>query len=189
MSRVLLGVFISLCFLSKQANSQSYGLSEEQTVTVTGTSTLHDWKVTVSDVDGFPTQLDLSQPISEFTFSAAVNSMDGGRGASMNGKIQKALKSDIHPNITFSQSGESSPSKTNGNEIAISIDGQLFIAGNEKNITLSIEGIIENDKLILSGSYPLTMSEFEIDPPSAMFGQIQTNDEVEVQFEVIFLKQ
>tara|TARA_B100000497_G_scaffold114447_1_gene137044 strand:+ start:1283 stop:1855 length:573 start_codon:yes stop_codon:yes gene_type:complete len=170
-----------------QLNAQEYKLSEAQSVNVVGTSTLHDWKVTVPKAEGFPISIDINSPLPEFTFKAEVKTMDGGRGASMNTKIYKALKSVEHPEIVYHQT-EVSPVEKDGNEIIIISKGTLSIAGVENKVNLKIQGNLDGDQLVLNGKCLLKMTDYNIDPPSAMFGQIETDDEIEVVFEINYLK-
>jgi len=44
----------------------------------------------------------------------------------------------------------------------------------------------DNSKLSFKGTLPLKLSDFNIEPPSAMFGQIVTGDEITLNFELSF---
>ena len=95
--------------LSLSMKAQSFQLAKDSasTITVTGTSTLHGWTVAVNEIQDIPQELIISgddkNTIDSFAFGVVVSSMDGGRGASMNAKITKALQATAHPIITYQQ--------------------------------------------------------------------------------------
>lgn len=177
---ILLFSCISLC------GQQVYTITDQQSVSVKGESTLHDWKVSVSDISGLPESIDISNTLPAFTFTAAVSSMDGGRGASMNEKIQDALKNEEYPSITYTQNGVAEIT-TDNDTLSIASKGMIKIAGIEKEITLTMKGHYNPNEITLMGSFPFKMSEFDIDPPTAMFGQIETKDEISVEVEITYM--
>ena len=175
--------------------AQTYTLDVDSAaqITVTGTSTLHGWTVAVKEVQDIPSELILSgeneNTIDSFAFSVVVSSMDGGRGASMNAKITKALQAAAHPNIQYQQTepavmGELDDS---GNFKLLS-KGILKMVGLEKAVEIEVMGQKTETGIILKGSQPLTFSEFDIEPPSAMFGQIVCGDDIAVHFEFRYVQ-
>ncbi len=183
----------SLCLiisvvLTNLTIAQSYNLAADSSkqITVTGTSTLHGWTVTAKEVQDIPTTLVITEQntIDSFSFGVVVNSMDGGRGASMNKKITGALQAAEHPIITFQQSEPAAISEidSDGN-FTLTSKGMLKMVGLEKAIEIIVNGKKTDNGLILKGSKPLTFSQFDIEPPSAMFGQIVCGDDIAVNFE------
>ena len=176
--------------------AQTYQLVTDSTVStinVTGTSTLHGWTVAVNEIQDVPQELVLSgdheNTIDSFAFGVVVSSMDGGRGASMNAKITKALQATAHPVITYQQNEPAiiTDIDTDGNFKLIS-KGNLSMVGLEKAVEIEVMGQKTEDGIILKGSKPLKFSEFEIEPPSAMFGQIVCGDDIAVNFEFRYKK-
>lgn len=174
------------------ALAQSYNLATDSStqITVTGTSTLHGWTVAVNEVKDVPTALTVSEnSIDSFSFSVVVNSMDGGRGASMNKKITGALKATEHPIITFEQNGIAILSDTDATgNFTLTSKGLLKMAGLEKEVEIEVTGQKTENGITLKGSKPLTFSQFDIEPPSAMFGQIVCGDDIAVNFEFRYIK-
>ncbi len=170
--------------LSGQSNDY---IIDEVTVTIRGSSSLHDWTVECGEVIEYPQEISLTQGtegvLNNFGFKVAVKSMDGGRGASMNDKIYKALMSDSHPYISFAQTQPASYTLSDSGKINLQSTGLLKMAGQEKVINVSVTGLIEQNTLSFNGSHAMKLSEYAIDPPSAMFGQIQTKDDIFVHFE------
>jgi len=182
---------ISCIVLSITIQAQTYQLVKDSTVStinVTGTSTLHGWTVAVNEVQDVPTTLALSgvdtMVIDSFSFGVVVSSMDGGRGASMNAKITKALQATSHPIIRYQQNEPSliGDIDDTGN-FKLTSKGILKMVGLEKAIEIEVMGQKTAEGIILKGSKPLKFSEFDIEPPSAMFGQIVCGDDIAVNFE------
>ncbi len=168
----------------------TYPTDSLPSISITGTSTLHGWTVTAGEVTDFPTSLTFSleesQTIDSFSFAVAVMSLDGGRGASMNGKIQGALQATTSPRIVYTQTQPATLVKQEEQWI-LNSTGTLAMAGKEKDISVAVELEEQNGSLIFKGRKDLKMSDFEMTPPSAMFGQIQTNDAITVHFRFGYL--
>ncbi len=145
-------------------------------VVVSGTSTLKDWSAQTSAVTGSMT-LDSTGQIKAVDLSFDSNSLDGGRGADMNSKIEKALKSDEYPQIRF-HSDQVQP----GGSSTFSSTGKVMIAGVEKEITVAVERNLNN----FAATKDLKLSDFSIKPPTAMFGQIVCHDDITLSFELAF---
>ena len=104
----------------------------------------------------------------------------------MDKKAHDALKEKKSPEIKFALN------KNNNVRISgtsANFTGLLTVAGKTKEVSLSAQFDIENpQKFLVSGSVPIKMSDFGIDPPTAMMGTIKTHDEVVVQFNLEFQK-
>jgi polyisoprenoid-binding protein YceI len=162
-------------------------------INVTGTSSLTDWTVTCAEVQDVPNMLtfDHTNPgqIQEFSFKVPVEGMDGGRGSSMNDKILEAFKATEHPFIQYQQTTPATVVSTGENGVyAITSSGSLTMAGTSKSVTISCTGTLSGENLVIRGNHNLRMSDFEMTPPSAMFGQIKTNDDVVISYEFQYLK-
>jgi hypothetical protein len=180
----------SFCYTVK---AQAWQLAPDSAaqVFVTGTSSLTDWKVTSSDVTGVPEQLvfsDDEKQITSFGFKVPIEGMDGGRGSSMNDKILTAFKSAENPFVEYNQTEPANVTKS-GNTYTITSTGTLSMAGTSKTITVVSTGVVKNGVLIITGFQGVKMSDFNMTPPSAMFGQIKTHDDVVVNYEFRYLKQ
>lgn len=181
--------------LSLSAQEQTFVIDPEAPyeVYVDGTSTLHDWTAQVGTVKDYPARLTLAPAsggtVASFGFKAEVNSMDGGRGSTMNGKIQKALKSDAHPDIVYEQAGPARITTMPDGQLKLQSSGSLSMAGVKKDVTVEVMGMLNGGKLVFKGSKALKMSDFNIEAPSALFGQIQTYDDITVHFTFNYVMQ
>lgn len=168
-------------------------MTEDSKISITGTSTLHDWKAAVNEFegscqleDGLNTSPEKGLALSTIQLSFKGETIDGGRGPAMNGKIMKALKVTEHPQITF-EAAEASITDVSGKGFTITTTGKLNIAGVDQEITMNLEGSKNDDNsYTFVGSKALKMTDFQITPPSAMFGQIETKDDITINFELQF---
>ena len=187
-------IVLLLCFncLVLGAQNNNYTAKDTiPTISITGTSTLHDWKVQAGSVTNYPDTLvvDVKEGanLTGFSFTVEVVSLDGGRGAAMNNKIQTAFNIAENPTITFTQKEAAILTKSEEG-YQLSATGLLNMAGTEKTITVDAFAYKEEGELVLKGSKDLKMSDYGMTPPSAMFGQIQTKDDITVHFEFVYVQ-
>ncbi|BFP39882.1 hypothetical protein FGF1_07270 [Flavobacteriaceae bacterium GF1] len=184
--------------LSSLANGQSiFILDEEGTkIHVDGSSNVSDWQL---DVQGFQGELQVndsvplelgSKFISKLTFSAPADKMTGGRGPIMDKKVQNALKFEQYPQVNYAAISNE-VTEANGNEVTMVFHGILKMAGEEKNIDVNVKAQLSNDgkTLKMQGSKPLKLSAFNIERPTAFFGQLSTDDDITIQLDLTFIKQ
>lgn len=181
-------IAFALCiFLFSQiaAQEQTYQV-QDFTISILGASTLHDWKVATNEIAEYPEAIIIDEElqVKDFGFKVPVDGMDGGRGPSMNKKIKKALKSTEHPFVIFTQTQAIAIENIDGS--TMSTTGLLTIAGVEKEITIEVIASKNEGQLVFTGKYPMKMSDFDIEPPTAMFGQIVTKDDITIEFELIY---
>ncbi len=91
-----------------------------------------------------------------------------------------AFKASDHPEITFELSSaeviEPGKLKTTGN---------LTLAGVTNEIEMEVTfNELEDGRMHVVGSYGFNMTEFEIDPPTALFGRFRVADPVVVHFDL-----
>ncbi|MBX2970467.1 MAG: YceI family protein [Cyclobacteriaceae bacterium] len=163
-------------------------------LTITGTSSLHDWQCTVEQYTGVLQAVYTSNEFSDIrslSFSATVNSIrsikeDGSYyEKGMDKNVYRAMKSDQHPSLTFSLSKVNSITPA-GREYQIQVTGNLRMAGVTKPVSFSAVGRVEQGGMVFEGKVPLKMTDYSIDPPTALFGTIKTGNEVDVHFKMVF---
>ena len=163
-------------------SQENYTLSSESVLTVDGSSTLHDWTVTANTCNG-SLNID-AQVFKDISFEAEVISIKSTRGATMDKKTHNALKKEEHPKVMFS--AEDVTFSEGDNQ---SISGKLNVAGVEKDVVLvaSIKNSAGN--IQLTGNYKITLQDYNMEPPTAMFGSIVVGDDVTVNFDLVFAKE
>lgn len=163
-------------------------------LTITGTSSLHDWQCTVEQYTGVLQAVYTSNEFSDLrslSFSATVNSIrsikeDGSYyEKGMDKNVYRAMKSDQHPSLTFSLTKVNSIAPA-GRDYQIQVTGNLRMAGVTKPVSFSALGRIEQGGMVFEGKVPLKMTDYSIDPPTALFGTIKTGNEVDVHFKMVF---
>ncbi len=153
-------------------------LSSESKLTIDGTSTVHDWTVTANTLEG-SLLMEGNSP-KELDFQVVVADIKSERGATMDKKMHAALQKESHPNVLFKL-------REVGGESILS--GKLSIAGTSQQVAIKGKIDISDSGMIISGTQDIVLKDFEIDPPTAMFGQVVVGDKVTVKFELVFEKE
>ncbi len=158
--------------------------------TVFGTSNVHDWKIQSHDLLGrisFNAPTDASvkslfkavDGLNEGEFRLNVRSLHGGRPG-MDSVLYDALKAAMYPEIHYSSLSVNLES-TSGSTDTLNTLGLLTVAGVSKRMRVNVQITQTSDGNIrLSWERLLLMSEFDIQPPTALLGMIRAGDEVRV---------
>jgi polyisoprenoid-binding protein YceI len=175
-------ISLSLLFITLVGVAQNYRISGTPLITIAGTSTIHDWTMTSNqatiqatfdlDVNGAPAK------VSSLTVNIPAESLKSGKGA-MDKNAYSSLKTDKNKQITFQLTTAVINGKTIDNT------GNLTIAGTTKPIQVQTTFEIQGDgSLKFKGSKKIIMTEFNVEPPSFMFGSVKTGDEITLSFEI-----
>ncbi len=107
----------------------------------------------------------------------------------MNEDFYHALKAEDYPYIQFQLIDAAPAAKdpvTGTESMHLYVAGHLSIAGTARTIQVTVQGKqLSNGMYQATGKIPLKMSDFGIDPPTAIFGLIQANDKITVHFNLI----
>lgn len=186
--KVLLSVSVLFFFSFVYWTAVDYSITDDFTVKVKGSSNVHDWESNVEKLIGegsFSFAEDGSVFIEKCKVSIPVKSIKSTKGSIMDKKTWRALEADNHPNITYQLTKFSPVSKLNSGFTATAT-GQLSIAGTTKTIKMNITGKeLNNDILEITGTKALKMTDFGIDPPTALLGTMTTGDEVTIEFRIV----
>lgn len=155
---------------------------------------MSDWTVSTSNVKGellFKWDNNKTDviPAGEITMAEVhvdVASIHSERGETMDNKMYKALKRDDYPIIHFVLGDVVQFKKETQRADSIVASGAISIAGVTRNISFQMKVSYEKKNWVFTGKKSLKMSDFDIEPPSAMFGQIMTGDEIEIGVNLIF---
>lgn len=161
------------------------------TFTVAGTSSLHEWESDVTQVNATGQMIvegTMLKTIDNFTVTIPVKGIKSSKGSIMDKKTWGALDNDKHPNITFKLTKVNTIDQS-GDSHTIKVTGNLTIAGKTKAINMNVKGkVIGTSGLQFEGSKDLKMSDFGIDPPTALMGTLKTGDDITVKFTVKMAK-
>ncbi|HER41035.1 MAG TPA: YceI family protein, partial [Salinimicrobium catena] len=98
------------------------------------------------------------------------------------------LDTDKHKRITYELTNVKNLDCTSNSSCKITTSGYLTIAGTKKPVDLTFDAKVTGNQITLSGSKKIKMTDYKVDPPTAMFGTITTGDEVNIKFEAAYSK-
>jgi polyisoprenoid-binding protein YceI len=166
-------------------SQESYKISPKSTLKVDGTSTMHDWSMQSSAVQG-TVAVDLQggkiNSIKQANLKLAAESLKSGKDA-MDKNAYKALNTGKHKDISFVLNSIKSLEQLNGTTRIIAL-GTITIAGKSKAETIELMGKTDKGVISLQGSKAIRMSEYGVEPPSFMFGSVTTGDAVTIHFNI-----
>jgi len=183
-------ILVSLVFLTfSAAQAQTLKMvAKVSSVTVAGTSNLHDWESTSKEVAGdlvIATDAKSGKIIQSLVVKLPVKTIKSGKGM-MDNKTYDAFDSDKNPLITF-QLTDASALKVTGKDVETTVSGNLNMAGAVKKISFKSTGtILADGSFQFKGTVPLKMSDFKMKPPTALLGTLKTGDAITIKFDVIF---
>jgi YceI-like domain len=177
-----------LAFSASATGQTKYQSAGGVKLVIEGTSNLHDWDITsdkgtcsaVFEINnsGIPTG------ISALNFSVPAESLKSEHKA-MDKNTYKALGTDKYNSISFVAASASIRPAGGANYLLVA-KGKLTISGVAKDVVLTATGVMNPDKSITySGTYQLKMTDFKVDPPTAMFGTIKTGNSITVKFNLV----
>ena len=178
---LVFGLILSICF---SANAQYTLNANTSNMYIDGTSSLHDWTETVEDMSG-SLNIDLAEnaisKVKMLSISIPVKSIKSGKSG-MDKNTYVALNSEEFPNIKFALKSYAKDENT------LSLTGNLTISGTTKSVKINSSYEVKENSLEIEGKHTFKMTEFEVDPPTAMMGTIKTGDEITIRFNLVFDK-
>lgn len=187
-------IFLFALILVVGSNSLSsqvltFQSTERSKVIIEGTSSLHDWQME-SSLDNCKLRIkdlpsDGTLELVEVEFSLPVTQLKSEH-KNMDANAHKALKVKDFPNIRFEINRHQ--------EMVIDVAGKkneivgiLEIAGVKKEVVLEVIGRLNSaSQLVFEFSTPIQMEDFNVKPPSFMFGAVTTGSSVLASFEMYF---
>lgn len=186
---LVIGSFLVMVFTANTTFAQTYNVNNAASkVKVEGTSNVHDWEMTAENLQGsMKVQMTDGQlvQIDDIKFTVVAESLKSGKGG-MDKNAYKAINTDKHKTITYQLQKVNNLDCTSKSSCKVTTTGALTIAGTKKNVEIIFDAKVSGDKIVLSGEKKIKMSEFNVDPPKAMFGTITTGDDLNIKFEVAF---
>ncbi|MBL7845182.1 MAG: YceI family protein [Cyclobacteriaceae bacterium] len=158
---------------------------KQNKMSVTGSSTLHEWESEVTQVESSGTlTLDGSQltAIKDVVVKMPVTGIKSTKGKTMDNKTYEAFNADKNPTIQYRLTS----AKVSGSgEFTIVANGNLTMAGATKPIEITAKAkVLGNGDVQITGSQKLNMKDFNMTPPTAMMGTIKVGEEVTVKFDI-----
>jgi hypothetical protein len=169
------------------AFAQTKYSSKTLSLTVSGTSTLHDWDMK-SSVGTFEANFTLNAAgaittVNGLNFTTKAEGLKSGHEA-MDKNAYKALKVDKASNITFT-SNAATITNLDATNFTVKSTGKLTIAGTTLDAEIVATCKVNADKSIsVMGSKKISMKEFNMAPPTFMMGTIKTGNDVTLKFDL-----
>jgi polyisoprenoid-binding protein YceI len=159
---------------------------------IEGTSTIHDWSCKATtldasiDVDASAVQLAAAAPklLKRVQVKVPVQSLKCGHGG-MDNNMYKALKADQAPEISYIMATFDAVDAEEKSDFTLKTVGTLIVAGKENSVTVDVQAHRLADGTIkATGTVPMKMTDFGIQPPTALFGRIKAGNDVKVKFDL-----
>jgi len=178
-------MFAALVLLANTLQAQqNFTLNGNSELKVTGTSTIHDWdmvstagqsgKATMKLDNGKITELKTLQ------LTMPVSTLKSGRSG-MDKNAYEALNAKAHPNVQFQLTEVLSITDN-----TIKAKGKLTVAGTTKNVPMDVNYKVTGNTVQFTGNQDIKFTQFNISPPTAVFGTIKTGDDLTLSFNATF---
>lgn len=191
-------LFVSLLFQVAPASAQGSArllLNEESRLWIEGSSSVNTFACEARQLSGEGTHLS-PPPSTDGTpvvhparaaVSVPVRAFECGRKR-MNQDLYATLRASVYPEIRYevdSVTVAAAPDSATG-LYRLWVVGRLTIGDTERRLETAFEGEpLPDGRLRARGSQPLMMTDFGIEPPSALFGLIQARDHIVIRFDLV----
>lgn len=181
---IMLIALVWLPFVNGPQNK--FQISDNSTITIAGTSTLHDWTMDSKTVKG-TADIELTggeiTAMNEVVLEIPVESLKSGKGA-MDKNAYEAMNTKKYPTILFKAKGFDKAAITNGKS-TMEVTGDLTIAGKTRTEKILVEYKTDNKgNLVVSGSKAIKMTDYGVTPPEVMFGTVKTGNDLNITFNI-----
>lgn len=159
---------------------------KESSLVINGTSTLHDWDSKAEKTEAYILLNNTPNQIEKLYLDVVVESIANSKGSKMMDNLtHKALKSKDFPKISYSFLNAEVLQEVEDNR-ELELIGDLTIAGKKNRVAIKTQIIKTGSEIILKGSHKLLMTDYGVEPPTALFGTVKTGDEITVEFLIKF---
>lgn len=168
-----------------------YSSKNNITMSVSGTSTMHDWVMKSTSGDCVATFTEDAKgsltDVTAFTFTVSSKALKSGKDG-MDKNAYKALKADKNPTITATLKSADVVAKDAKN-YTIKAVVKLTIAGKTLETDLIAQAKHINDNSYsITGEKKISMKDYGMEPPSFMLGAVKTGNDVTIHFDVVLNK-
>jgi polyisoprenoid-binding protein YceI len=187
--RIIRILFIAAALVSTLATSaQIIRKNTAFIIKVSGSSNMHDWTMEAKS-GSIEANLNLTSNVS---YLAGIQSLSltipvknlKSESSLMDSRAQDALKADKFKDITFKLL-TATPVSNSANKSQFKVTGQLTICG----VTRQVDMVANSQKaadgsVIITGQQKLKMTQFNVRPPSFMFGAMKVTDDLTIDYTV-----
>lgn len=192
---ITIATFLFLSAVSVDAQVRFLPVPQESRLWIEGTAKPVDFVCTSENVDGFglvrsqaPNEpgivMAASRGETEIEVRIPVQRMDCGK-ARMNRDFRNALKADQYDEIIF-RFNYAERDDANENAIRFIVTGDLTVAGVTRTVEVPVDGVqMQDESFRIRGQRTIRMTDFNVEPPTALMGLIQADDELTVHFDIL----
>lgn len=174
--------FVSLFALSINALAQAnYQLGPKPDLKVTGTSTLHDWEMVSTQAQGEAVLVQQDgklKGIQKLSVTMQAESLKSGKNA-MDKNTYAALETKKHKDVRFVLTDISSTGSNTWNA-----KGNFTIAGVTQPASFEVRSSPSGTGYNFQGKHAFKLTNYKIDPPTALMGTVKTGNEVVIHFNI-----
>lgn len=181
-----------LLWIPANVMAQTNYHSKSATITIKGTSNVHDWEMKAANGHTEATftinTAGKVTAITSLSFKLAVKSLKSDH-TGMDNNTYKALKEKANPNMTFVLTS-GTITETSANNYLIKCNGQLTIAGKTNQTEIMATGVYNpaDKSFVVSGLKKMKMTDYGVAPPKALLGTIKTGNEVIIGYTLKFTR-
>jgi hypothetical protein len=168
-------------------NAQNIRKNSAFIIKVSGSSNLHDWSMEAKS-GSIEANLNLASNVSylagiqSLNFTVPVKNLKSTEGSLMDSRAYDALKADKFSTITFKLL-TAAPTSTDNNKSQFKVTGELTICGVTKEIEMTANSTKNADgSVIITGQQKIKMTQFNVRPPSFMFGALKVTDNLTIDY-------
>jgi polyisoprenoid-binding protein YceI len=180
----------SLSEIAAAGDEVIYQPSPESFIRIEGSSNVNEFTCTSDRVNGHARVSPNADGTEDTHVEVAlpVRGLDCGK-RQMNRDLFRTLKADEHPEIQFeliqayivgtAQGGD-------GNSYQIRVEGHLTVAGSTRFIVFDTTGEMQaGNRYSIKGKKDILMTDFGLEPPTALLGLVKARDKLVVHFELL----
>lgn len=157
-------------------------LQSSHSLTIKGTSNLHDWQSKATAVKSTGTAVFANNALTDiknFSVVVPVKKIESGKDL-MDTKTFEAFNEPKNPNITFTCSDATIAGST------VTLKGNLTMNGVTLPATVVAQSKWANGQLTLTGTHTVDMVTFKMRPPEAVMGTIKVGPKVTLSFQTVY---
>lgn len=189
-TRLIAASLIALATTAAAQEPARAAASPESKLWIEGTSNLHGWSCqtaqleTALDVDRAGTST-LPGSLKRVEVKVPVKALKCGNGT-MDNNLYKALNAEASPAVTYTLGTFDVVPGETANSFTLKTVGTLNISGRENRVVMDVVSTrLPDGTLKATGAVPIKMTDYGINPPTAIFGRLKTGNEVKVNFELV----
>ena len=178
-------IMLTISFMLGNAiQAQSLKLNPKTfSMTINGTTNVHNFESKVTLASGDLVIVD--KKVQSFSVEIPVKGIKSNEKL-MDTKTYESFDSEKNPKISF-KSTEVNSLKVDGNDITVSVTGNMTIAGVTRKVTLTASGkVIKPGVYEFKGMIPVKMTDYKMKPPTAMMGMMKVGDDIKLKYTVTF---